>query len=125
MALFWRRTSSPAQPWPAESAKVMAERELAGTWVASVTMIVHSVAVAGRLGDGGLAVASGYLVVITTMLANRGPKFTIMYNEKLRRHACETKGMTVANMSKLFHVKDSAVISKVLLDLGELGPKPS
>ena len=107
----------------AESAKVMTERELAGTRLACVTRIVHSLAVAGCLGDGGLAVASGYLVVVTTMLAKRGPQFAILYDEKLRRLACETEDMTVADVSKLFHVKDSAVISEVLLDL-EL-PKPS
>ena len=50
----------------------MAERELTGTRIASVTRIVHSLAVAGCLGDGGLAVASGYLVMVTTMLPQGG-----------------------------------------------------
>ena len=39
----------------AEAAKAMAERELAGTWVASVTEIVHSMAIAGCFSDGGWA----------------------------------------------------------------------
>ena len=100
-----------------ESAKVMSERELAGTWLASVTGVAHSLAVVGCLGDGGLAVASGYLVVITTVLAKRGPLVAILYDEKLCRLACDTEDMTVEDVLKLFHEKNPSVVSEVVLTL--------
>ena len=42
-----------------ESAEALSEREMAGTWLASLSRIAHSLAIAGCLGDGGLAVAAG------------------------------------------------------------------
>ena len=100
-----------------ESAKAMAERKLAGTWLASLTRIAHSLAIAGCLNDGGLAVASGYLWVTSTLLAQHGLPFAIMYDDKLRRLACETEETTVEDIRRLFHERNPNVVSEVVADL--------
>ena len=100
-----------------ESAKALSEREIAGTWLASLSRSVHSLAIAGCLGDGGLAVASGYLWVISTLLAQRGPPFAIMYDDKLRHLACETEETAVEDVRRLFHERNHNVVSEVVADI--------
>ena len=100
-----------------ESARALAEPELAGTWLPSVTGIAHSLAIDGCPGDGGVVVASGYLVVVSTLLASRAPPCAIMYDEKLRRLICETEDMAVEDVRCLFHEKNPSVVSEVVADL--------
>ena len=68
----------------------MAEQQLVGTWLASVSRIVHSLAIAGCFGDGGLSVASGYLSHLTHLGRGRTPAFAQVYDTKLRQLAAAT-----------------------------------
>ena len=59
----------------AQAGKDMAERQLVGTWLASVSRIVHSLAVAGCFADGDLSIASEYLSHIAHLVGGCTPAF--------------------------------------------------
>ena len=96
---------------------------MAGTWVASVTRIVHTMAIGGCSGDGGLSVASGYLTSLTAMMAKRDPPYAKLYDKKLRRLATSTEDTTAMKVAALFHSADANVVAEVLVDLNLDKPK--
>ena len=64
----------------AQAGKDMAEQQLVGTWLASVSCAMHSLAVVGCFQDGGLRVASGHLSHLTGLVGGRTPAFAEIYS---------------------------------------------
>ena len=78
-----------------EVGKALQEKEMTGTWIASVTRILHMMAIPGFFGDGGLSVACGYLTSRTLIVAERGPRYARLYDVKLRKLVGATEAPTV------------------------------
>ena len=100
----------------AQAGKDLGERQLLGSWLASLTRVVHPLAVAGFLGDGGLSVASGYLSLICHLVASRSPTFAQVYDTKLRQHAASTEEMSAAEARDLFHGQHLPTVHEAIVD---------
>ena len=55
--------------------------------------------------------------VISALLAQRGPPFAIMYDDKLRHLACETEETAVEDVRRLFHERNHNIVSEVVADI--------
>ena len=100
----------------AQAGKDLGERQLLGSWQASLSRIVHSLAVAGCFGDGGLGVASGYLSLMSHLVAGRSPTFAMVYDAKLRKHAASTEEMSAAEARDLFHGTHFPTMHEAMVD---------
>ena len=100
----------------AQAGKDLGEKQLLGSWLASLSRVVHSLAIAGCFGDGGLSVASGYLSLICHLVASRNPAFAQVYDAKLRQHAASTEEMSVADARDLFHGQHLPTIHETIVD---------
>ena len=100
----------------AQAGKDLGERQLIGSWLASLSRVVHTLAVAGCFGDGGLSVASGYLSLITHLVASRSPTFAQVYDAKLRQQAASTEEMSAADARDLFHGQHLPTIHEAIVD---------
>ena len=100
----------------AQAGKDMAERQLVGVWLASVGRIVHSLAVAGCFGDGGLSVASGYLSLIGHLVGTHTPAFAQVYDAKLTQLAACTEELSAAEARDLFHGAHMPTMHETMVD---------
>lgn len=100
----------------AQAGKDLGEKQLLGSWLASLSRVMHTLAVAGCLGDGGLSVASGYLSLITHLVASRSPTFAQVYDAKLRQYAASTEEMSAAEARDLFHGQHLPTIHEAIVD---------
>ena len=100
----------------AQAGKDLGERQLLGSWLASLSRVMHTLAVAGCLGDGGLSVASGYLSLITHLVASRNPTFAQLYDMKLRQHAASTEEMSAIDARDLFHGQHLPTVHDTIVD---------
>jgi hypothetical protein len=100
----------------AQAGKDLGERQLLGSWLASLSRVMHTLAVAGCFGDGGLSVASGYLSLITHLVASRNPTFAQLYDMKLRQHAASTEEMSAIDARDLFHGQHLPTVHDTIVD---------
>ena len=100
----------------AQAGKDLAERQLVGSWLACLGRVMHSLAVAGCFGDGGLSVASGYLSLVSHLVAGRSPAFAQVYDTKLRQYAASTEEMSAAEARALFHGTHLATLHEAMVD---------
>ena len=100
----------------AQAGKDLGERQLVGSWLACLGRVVHSLAVAGCFGDGGLSVASGYLSLVSHLVVGRSPAFAQVYDAKLRQYAASTEEMSAAEARELFHGAHLTTMHEAMVD---------
>ena len=100
----------------AQAGKDMAERQLVGVWLSSVSRVVHSLAVAGCFGDGGLSMASGYLSLIGHLVGSHTPAFAQVYDAKLRQLAASTEELSAVEARDLFHGAHMPTMHETMVD---------
>ena len=103
----------PAGPWHVRAprgvaagppqGKLLGEKESVASWMGAVTCGVHSMAVAGCLGDKGLSVATGYLSTLAHLAAEHGFALCRAYDLKLCPHAAASEESTVDDVVILCH----------------------
>ena len=100
----------------AQAGKDMAERQLVGVWLSSVSRVVHSLAVAGCFGDGDLSMASGYLSLIGHLVGTHTPAFAQVYDAKLGQLAASTEELSAAEARDLFHGAHLPTMHETMVD---------
>mmetsp|Transcript_112400 Transcript_112400/g.195225 ORF Transcript_112400/g.195225 Transcript_112400/m.195225 type:complete len:272 (-) Transcript_112400:31-846(-) len=86
----------------------------AGRWWAAIQRIVHSAAIAGCFGPGGIAVATAYLWVLGSIAARHGVEFAKTYDDDVRMLAASSEEYTEAKVAALLSSENAAIVGAIV-----------
>ena len=86
----------------------------AGRWWYAIQRIVHSAAIAGCFGPGGITVATAYLWVLGSIAARHGVEFAKAYDDDVRMLAASSEEYTEDKVAALLSSENAAIVSAIV-----------